>query len=80
MKAPTIVVAKVHAARTVTEKAIEKGEYKLRKAGADLEKFKKEDEAFHEQLVSSSRLRKPRISPRRPSSSVPCSWGLRAAT
>jgi hypothetical protein len=56
-------IAKVHAARTVTERALEKGEYKLPKAGADLEQFKKEDEAFHEELVKLVRASKSKDLP-----------------
>lgn len=44
-------ISKVHSARMVTEKALEKGEYKPPKAGSDLEAFKREDEAFHDELV-----------------------------
>ncbi|MCC6897815.1 MAG: cytochrome c [Polyangiaceae bacterium] len=44
-------ISKVHSARLVTEKALEKGEYKPPKAGADLAAFKKQDEAFHDELV-----------------------------
>jgi cytochrome c556 len=44
-------ISRVHAARMVTEKALEKGEYKPPKAGANLAEFKKQDEAFHDELV-----------------------------
>jgi hypothetical protein len=44
-------ISKVHGARMVTEKALEKGEYKPPKAGASVAEFKKQDEAFHDELV-----------------------------
>ncbi len=44
-------ISRVHAARMVTEKAVESGAYKPPKAGADIEAFKKQDEAFHDELV-----------------------------
>ncbi|MCK6532973.1 MAG: cytochrome c [Polyangiaceae bacterium] len=44
-------ISQVHSARMVTEKAIEKGEYKPPKAGADMAAFKKQDAAFHDELV-----------------------------
>ncbi len=50
-------ISKVHAARMVTEKAVEQGQYKPPKGG-DLEQFKKQDEAFHDELVKLLRASK----------------------
>lgn len=51
-------ISRVHAARMVTEKALEQGQYKPPKPGADVEQFKKQDEAFHDELVKLLRASK----------------------
>jgi cytochrome c556 len=51
-------ISRVHAARMVTEQALATGEYRPPKAGADLEQFKKQDEAFHDELVKLLRAAK----------------------
>lgn len=44
-------IHKVHAARELTEKALESGTYKLPKNADQIEAFKAQDEAFHGELV-----------------------------
>lgn len=44
-------IHKVHAARELTEQALESGTYKLPKHADQLEAFKAQDEAFHRELV-----------------------------
>lgn len=44
-------IHKVHAARELTEKALESGTYKLPKNADQLAAFKAQDEAFHGELV-----------------------------
>lgn len=44
-------IARVHAARQVTEQALLKGEYRPPKASDDVEGFTRQDEAFHGELV-----------------------------
>lgn len=44
-------IHRVHEARLVTEKALEKGEYRPPKPGSELASFKQKDEAFHGELV-----------------------------
>lgn len=44
-------IPKIHEARDATEKALESGSYRPPKNSDRLEKFKKQDEAFHDSLV-----------------------------
>lgn len=45
-------IQKVHGARMVTEKALLNGEYQPPKNGKDIAGFIKQDEAFHDELVT----------------------------
>ncbi len=44
-------VERIHAARALTEAALETGQYKPPRNGAALDEFKRTDEAFHGELV-----------------------------
>lgn len=52
LKAIPPAIHRVHSARQLTEQAIESGTYKLPKNPDKLSAFLKEDEAFHEELVT----------------------------